>query len=278
MNIGKTHKEPTAYRGTAKEIVSAGDGVPYANPLLPEVIKLTGFAPEGLVLVTSPGIAVGIDKKGYLAPAGGEIIPIGITSYALRSTKPLFDYMYEGKTFNDGDLPEFTVIPSTTNGSITGMDDLQGLIPQVYQHGALFERGYAWKNTGASKALFDFKPGCLLRPISADEINTAITNDTLPILFGETKSACPKTKGYYAGMLVRYDSTKDKPEMVCARLGGIRKPAQYDNIVYTNGFSYGMDLQGMSTHGQSRNVWYSISTVYGNKEYTTIIADFYVTM
>lgn len=280
LNKTHTHKEPLGYRGTAKEVVSAGDGVPYANPFLPVIMTLQ-FLPEGLGLVTSPSIAVGIDKKGYLAPAGGEIKPIGIIGKCLRSTAPLWAEMWDGEEELTADnLPEFSSVPSLTNGVLTGMDDLHGLIPTVYQHGALFERGYAWKKEGTSKALFEFTVGSKLRPITSEEIETCITDDTLPPLFGEKKTSCPKTKAYYAGMLVNFDPAKDtdKIDMICARVGGFRNPAQYDNAVYNDGFIFDYDMQGPGTNGQSRNVWNSISTVYGNAEYVTKIVDFYVTM
>lgn len=278
LNKTHTHKEPIGYRGTAKEVVSAGDGVPYANPLLQPIWTLQ-FLPEGLDLVTSPAIAVGIDDKGYLVPAGGEIKPMGIISKCLRSTAPLFKAkMKEGETITEDNLPPFSSIPSLTNGALTGMDDLHGLIPTVFQHGHLFTRGYAWKKDGASKALFEFKVGSKLRPITQEEIETAIGDDTIPVLFGEKKENCPKTKAYYAGMLVNFDSAKDPVDMICARLGGFRNPAQYDNDVYNDGFIFDYDMQGPSTNGQSRHVWNSISTVYDNKEYIKTIADFYVTM
>ena len=275
-----THKEPVAYRGTAKEIVSAGNGVPFANPLLPTIFTL-GFLPNGLDLVTSPGIAVGVDKKGYLVPAGDDVKPMGISSYCLRSTKPLFDQMCTSEeALSDDNLPEFCSVPSLTNGVLTGMDDLQGLTPQVYQHGALFERGYAYKTEGTSAKLFKFTVGSKLRPINKTEIDTAINDDTLPPLFGEKKTSCPKTKAYYAGMLVLFNpaTDSDKIDMICARVGGFRNPAQYDNMVYTDGFAFGADMQGPSTHGQSRNVWNSIGPVYKKEGYTTIIVDYYVTM
>lgn len=280
LNKTHTHKEPLAYRGTAKEVVSAGDGVPYANPLLDPIMTLQ-YLPEGLDLVTSPGIAVGIDAKGYLAPAGGDILPMGIISRPLRSTAPLFKAMLkDGETITSENLPEFCSVPSLTNGALTGMDDLHGLTPTVYQHGALFERGYAWKTAGGSKDLFAFKVGSKLRPITSEEINTAVGDDTLPVLFGETKTTCPKTKAYYAGMLVVFNPAKDqaKIDTICARIGGFRSPAQYDNDIYNDGFIFDYDMQGVSTNGQSRNVWNSISTVYTNKEYTKLIVDFYVTM
>lgn len=280
LNKTHTHKEPLGYRGTAKEVVSAGDGVPYANPLLPVIMTLQ-YLPEGLGLVTSPSIAVGLDKKGYLVPAGGEVKPMGIIGKCLRSTAPLWAEMWDGEEeLTDDNLPEFCSVPSLTNGVLTGMDDLHGLIPTVYQHGALFERGYAWKKEGASKALFEFTVGSKLRPITKEEIETAVGDDTLPPLFGEKKENCPKTKAYYAGMLVNFNAAtdSDKIDMICARVGGFRNPAQYDNAVYNDGFIFDYDMQGPGTNGQSRNVWNSISTVYGNAEYVTKIVDFYVTM
>ena len=278
LNKTHTHKEPIAYRGSAHSVVSAGNGVPYANPFLPTIMTLQ-YLPEGLDLVTSPGIAVGIDKKGYLAPAGGDIVPMGIIGICLRSTAPLWRQMWDGEEELTADnVPEFCSIPSLTNGALTGMDDLNGLIPNVYQHGALFERGYAWKKDGDSKDLFDFKVGSKLRPITKEEIETAVTDETLPALFGEKKTSCPRTKAYYAGMLVKFDSEKDKLEMACARLGGFRHPSQYDNPIYNDGFIFDYDMQGPSTAGQSRNVWNSIEAVYNDEKYEKVIVDFYVTM
>lgn len=278
LNKTHTHKEPNGYRGLAKEVTSAGDGVPYANPFL-DVIFTLQFLPEGLDLVTSPSIAVGVDEKGYLVPAGGDVKPMGLISKCLRSTAPLFKAQLKpGETLTKDNLPDFCSIPSLTNGALTGMDDLHGLIPTVFQHGHLLSRGYAWKKDGASKALFEFKVGSKLRPITPEELETAIADDTLPVLFGETKDACVKTKAYYAGMLVNFDTTKDPVDMICARLAGFRSPAQYDNDVYADGFIFDYDMQGPGTKGQSRNVWNSIEVVYGNKDYATIIADFYPTM
>ena len=280
LNKTHTHKEPLGYRGTAKEVVSAGDGVPYANPLLQPIFTLQ-FLPEGLELVTSPSIAVGIDDKGYLVPAGGDVKPMGLISRCLRSTAPLFRAMLkEGETIDEHNLPEFCSVPSLTNGVLTGMDDLHGLIPTVYQHGHMFQRGYAWKKDGDSKALFEFKVGSKLRPITKEEIDTAVGDDTLPVLFGEEKGTCPRTKAYYAGMLVNFDPKKDqdKIDMICARLAGFLNPAQFDNPVYNDGFIYDYDMQGPETSGQSRNVWNSIGGVYKDPEYKKIIVDFYPTM
>lgn len=258
--------EPMGYKGTAKSVVSSGFGTPMADPDLKEIWNLKGIMPEGMKLVTSPSIVVAINDKGYLVPADGTLAPYGIIGHALRSAEHL-------KPLLTGNGVEQAV------NSVNSMDDLQGITPTVFQFEALFERGYSYKKDGTSKKLFEFKPGCSIRPITTAEINTAITDDTLPIVFaGETKTNCPKTKAYYAGMPVVFDDATDKVTQRVGRATSIIPGGHYNNIYYTNQSCFDFNLQGKDTAGLSRNVWNSFETSFKDDNYIKTIVEFYVAM
>lgn len=257
--------EPIGYKGTAKSVVSSGLGTPLADPDLIEVFKIKGVAPEGMSLVSSPSIVVSINDKGYLVPSDGTLAPYGVIGHCLRSTAHL-------KTLLTGNGEEQAI------NSVNSMDDLQGITPTVFQFEALFERGYSYKSDGPSKALFEFKPGCSIRAITAAEITKCITDDTLPPLFGEPKTACPKTKAYYAGMPVVFDDTKDKITQRVGRATSVIPGEFYNNIYYTNQSCFDFVLQGKDTAGVSRNVWNSIGSTFEDAGYVKTIVEFYVAM
>lgn len=252
-------KEINAYKGFAGEVLTSGSGTPMANPKLIEVMNVGGVAPEGLSIVSGAGVAVGIDTDGYLSPCDGTIVPYGIIGLPLRSTKHLSG---QKDTYN----------------SANGMDDLHGLTPTVYQHNALFQKGYSYKKDGATKALFEFKVGDLLRPITETEISTAIGDDTLPVLFGESKTTCPKTKAYYAGTLVKFNGASDAHEMKCARISNIVAGNAFNHIPYISNNCFDYDIQGRNTKGTSRNVWTSIGEKFEDANYISKIVEYYVTM
>ena len=265
----ETHKLPSGYRGEAFKTVTAGNqSAPYADPSL-TVIKTEGFAPNGLDVVSDVSIAVGINEKGFLQPCDGKIKPFGIIADCLLGTACLFEEEPDG----------YSSVPTLTNGVLTGTESLHQLIPTVYINSILFEAGIAYKTEGASADLFKIGIGDLLRPIKTEEIETAIGDDTLPVLFkGENKSNCPKTKAMYAGKLVKFDPAKDDVTQKCGRAMGFRNPANYDNVFYRGHWAWDYDLQGPSTAGNSRAVWNLIGPVYKNKEYSTTIMDFIVSL
>lgn len=276
MQMMKTHKLASGFRGTFEGSITAGNGVPYADPRL-VVIRQEGFAPEGLDIVSNVSIAVGVNADGFLQPCDGVIPPYGILDRELLGTACMYDNVEPGK---------FNNIPSLTNGAWTNTETLHQLQPTVFQQHVLFEAGLSFKTAGPSAKLFTLREGDLLRPIAKEEIDTCITDETLPVLFGEAKEACPKTKAFYAGKLVKFgesiaEVTPAKANdycMKCARVGGFRDPAQYDNYAYQGHWVFDYDLQGPSTHGNARGVWNTISSTYGNAEYTVKIVDFYATM
>ncbi|MGL5714759.1 MAG: hypothetical protein ACRCX2_17220, partial [Paraclostridium sp.] len=237
---------------------------PYADPKLP-VIAVEGYAPEGLDIVSNVSIAVGINTDGFLVPCDGTVVPYGIIAHPLLGTACM--YAADGRTIKNG------------MAGMTGTETLHQLIPTVYQGHTLFENGLAYKKDGGTKALFEYKTGDLLRPITKEEIETAIADETLPILFdGESKVICPKTKAMYAGTMVKFDSEVDKAEMKCARAAQFRNPAIYNNYAYAGHFAHGYELQGPATQGLSRAVYSMIGPVLGNDLYEVKIAEYYVTM
>lgn len=271
MIVGHSKKESIAFRGTAEFVLSA---MPYANPRLQEIFRIN-LAPNGLSLVTSAGAIMSVDNKGYLVPCDGALEPVGICSYSLRGTAPMFT---AEELKSQEALPEFSQIPSLTKGQLTGLDTLDTLQPTVYFRGVLFERGYAYKKDGVSKALFEFKVSTPIRSITTAEINTCITDETLPVLFGETKEDCAKTKAYYAGMPVVFDNERDKVSQKVGRAGIQRSPWTYNNEVYTNGTYFDMEMQGTSTKGQSYHVWDAIGETYDNNDYAKTILEYYVSL
>lgn len=265
----ETHKLANGYRGDALRVLTAGNqSAPYADPSL-TVISQEWFAPDMLDVVSSVSIAVGINERGFLQPCDGKIKPYGVIAHSLLGTACMFEE----------DPTGYSSIPTLTNGALTGTESLHHLIPTVYQNCTLFETGIAFKTDGASADLFNIQSGDLLRPITKEEIETAITDETLPILFkGETTANCPRTKASYAGKLVKFDSTKDDHSYKVGRAMAFRDPAQYDNIFYKGAFAFDYDLQGPSTQGNARGVWNLIGPVYGKAGYTTTIMDFYVSI
>lgn len=257
--------EPMGYKGTAKSVVSSGFGTPLADPDLKTVLELKGIMPEGMDLVSSPSIAVAINDKGYLVPADGTLAPYGVIGHCLRSTAHL-------KALLTGNGTEQAI------NSVNSMDDLQGITPTVFQFEALFERGYAYKKDGASKKLFEFKPGCSVRPITTAEITTCLTDGTLPYLFGETAANADKTKAWYAGMPVVFDDATDKITQRVGRATSIIPGEQYNNLYYTNQSCFDFNLQGKDTAGTSRNVWLSIGEKSNDANYIKTIVEFYVAM
>ena len=276
MQMKMTHKLASGFRGTFEGSVTAGNGVPYADPRL-VVIRQEGFAPEGLDIVSNVSVAVGINDDGYLQPCDGTIPPHGILDRELLGTACMFDGVVPGN---------FSNLPSLTNGAFTNTEALHQLQPTVFQQDVLFEAGLSFKTAGASAVLFTLREGDLLRPIATAEINTAITDGTLPVLFNEVIATCPKTKAFYAGKLVKFGAvvtdvtpvTANDYAMKCGRVGGFRDPAQYDHYAYQGHWAFDYDLQGPSTHGNARGVWNTIGSTYGNAEYTVRIVDFYATM
>lgn len=275
----ETHKLRGAYRGTANEVISSGNGTPCADPRL-MVIMQEGFAPEGLDVVTNVGIAVGINDKGFLVPCDGVVTPYGIIAHALLGTACMYD---------DAEPGNFEIFPTQLNGAITMGETLHQLTPTIYQAHTLFDHGVAYKKTGASKALFEYQTGDLLRPIAKEEIEAAIADDTLPVLTklfkGETKAKCPKTKAYYAGMLVKFGATitetpegANEPKMKCARAARFRNPNSYRNYAYQGHWQFDYDLQPKSTEGNARHIFDMIADVLDNAEYEIKITEYYVTM
>ncbi|MGL5315222.1 MAG: hypothetical protein ACRCX2_19735 [Paraclostridium sp.] len=263
-----THKLRGAFRGTVHEVMTSGYGTPHADPKLP-VIFVEGYAPEGLPVVSNVGIAVGINENGFLVPCDGTMNPYGITAQALL-----------GSASFAGD--KGVLSPSQLNGQITGTDALQQITPDVYQAHTLFDSGVAYKKDGASKALFEYKVSDLLRPITTAEIETAIGDDTLPVLTHlfpeETKAACPKTKAMYAGTMVKFDHATDNPAQKCARAAQTRDCGSYRNFAYTGQWQFDYNLQGASTEGQARHVFDMIGSVINNPAYAVRIQEYYVVM
>ncbi|MGL6100450.1 MAG: hypothetical protein ACRC0G_12595 [Fusobacteriaceae bacterium] len=264
----ETHKLRGAFRGTVNEVMTSGYGTPHADPAL-QVIFTEGYAPEGLPVVSNVGIAVGINEKGFLVPCDGVVAPYGIVAHALLGT--------ESFAGADG-----TLSPSQTNGVLTGTDSLHQLTPTVYQAHTLFDVGVAFKTAGASAALFDYKAGDLLRPISKTELDAAIADGTLPVLTNlfpnETVASCAKTKAMYAGTMVKFNFATDDPKMKCARAAQTRNPGSYRNALYKTNWQFDYDLQGTSTEGQARHVFDMIGSVIDDAAFTVRIQEFYVVM
>lgn len=301
----ETHREPIGFRGHVERVVSAGFGTPYARPTLTAWTTL-GFAPEGVDLVTSPAIAVGIDKNGYLVPAGTKsgndgqgsaakelVKPYGIIGFPLRGMKKFMEFLTpKGQPMDDEHLNAYPgILPCM--GQLTGAQDLHSITPTVYQESALFQRGYAYDTTKTGyTALFEFAPGDLLRPIHEDELAELINQDVILPLFGETKADCPKTKAYFAGMLVKFGAEitgksaeaqeMNKPEFKCARVAAVQNAMSWNNIVYAGNDCFDYEIQGRDTNGASINVWNSISSAFENKalkqNFKAIAVEFYVTM
>lgn len=271
MTRKETHKIPNGFRGDAIQICSPGNGIPCADPKL-TVLWTEGFAPEGLDIVSGTSIAVGINKRGYVQPADETVKPIGMVGMPLLGTKCLF---------TDTKEKEYAGLGSPSSGSLNYAETMSQLTPTVYQRGTMFQMGIAYKNDGATKALFEIESGDALRVIKSTEIKTSVEDGTLPILFaGEeaTSGNYPKTLAMYAGRLVKWNSETDKADEIIARAMAERDPVQYDNYAYNGAFAYKYDLQGPATKGQSRDVFNYIGVVFGKKEYTTTILDFCITL
>jgi hypothetical protein len=272
----ETHKITSGFRGTVHEVMTSGHGTPYADPRL-TIIEVEGYAPEGLDIVSNQSIAVGINKDGFLVPCDGTVTPYGIAAFPLLGTKCMYADAVPG---------DFSSYPTLTEGNLTMTETLHQLIPTVYQGHTLFEAGLAYKKEGASKDLFDYVTGDLLRPIATEEIEAAIADETLPILFkGESAANCPKTKAMYAGTMVKFGAKIDAtPEgandarMKCARAAQFRNPGVYRNYAYKGHWAFDYDLQGPATEGLSRGVFKMIAPVLDNAEYAVKIAEYYVTM
>ena len=274
MISGHTHKLPQGYKGTAISVISPGDGARMANPMLPVVFSL-GYAPEGMDLVSSPSIIVGLDKKGYTVPCDGSMAPFGVMDECLRGTKSLFPEVTQ-----ESEVPEYAGVPSLMHGKVTGLEEgIATITPRIFQAQALLERGYSYKTDGASAKLFKFTVGSMIRAITKEELDTAITDDTLPILVkGETKENCPRTKGWYAGMPVVFDPENDPIVQKVGRVASLINPARYNNGIHNDGWCFDYDLQGSGTKGNSRNVWMSVGSTFDNEDYTKTIIEFWVTM
>ena len=274
MISGHTHKLPQGYKGTAISVISPGDGARMANPMLPVVFSL-GYAPEGMDLVSSPSIIVGLDKKGYTVPCDGSMAPFGVMDECLRGTKSLFPEVTQER-----EVPEYAGVPSLMHGKVTGLEEgIATITPRIFQAQALLERGYSYKTDGASAKLFKFTVGSMIRAITKEELDTAITDDTLPILVkGETKENCPRTKGWYAGMPVVFDPENDPIVQKVGRVASLINPARYNNGIHNDGWCFDYDLQGPGTKGNSRNVWMSVGSTFDNEDYTKTIIEFWVTM
>ena len=274
MISGHTHKLPQGYKGTAISVISPGEGARMANPSLPVIFSL-GFAPEGMDLVSSPATIVGLDDKGFTSPCDGKILPFGVVGECLRGTHSLFP-----EVTNAGSVKPYAGVPSLMHGKLTGFEDgIQTITPTIYQAEALFERGYSYKTSGASAKLFKFAVGCMIRPITKEEIETAIGDDTLPVVVkGESKTNCPRTKAWYAGMPVVFDPETDSIVQKVGRVASLINPARYNNGIHNDGWCFDYDLQGPGTAGNSRNVWMSIGSTFEDAEYTKSIIEFWVTM
>lgn len=302
----ETHREPLGGRGNFDRVVTAGFGTPYARPTLTAWTTL-GFAPNGLDLVSSPSIAVGIDKNGYLVPAGTKsgnngkgadakelVVPFGVIAQCLRSTKTLAATLSTDGSGKDTHLIHFPGV-NVCNGQMTGMDDLHGLTPTVFQNRELFQRGYAFdtEKTGYCEIL-DFKVGDLLRPIHEGELAELINQDVILPLFGEEKTNCPKTKAYFAGMPVKYNGKitgKDaeagdvnKQEFIIGRVAAVQDARTWNNYIYAGNDCFDYHIQGRDTLGASENVWNSIEPAFDSKtkklkeNFKAIAVEFYVNM
>lgn len=266
-----THKIPNGYLGEAKQVLTPGNGMPCADPSL-EVVRVEGFAPLGLDLVSGTSIAVGINEKGYLQPASEKVLPIGVVGQPLIGTKQLFADTEEPEAYLDGCNPN--------GGFVNYAESLAQLTPTVFQRNTLFKAGVAFKTKGENKALFEVKPGDCLRVIKTAEIETAIGNETLPVLFkGEDKSGeHKKTAAMYAGRLVKWDPEKDKAHEIVGRVVAVMSPKQYDNYGYKGASAFGADIQGPATRGLSRDVHNYLFKTLDNKEFTNTIIEFVVTL
>lgn len=271
----ETHKIPNGFRGDAIQICSPGNGIPCADPEL-TVLWSEGFAPEGLDIVSGTSIAVAVNDKGYLQPADENHKPIGMIGTPLLGTKCIFN------DINEEDKPDsYAGIGSPTGGVANYAETMSQLTPTVWQRGAMFQMGIAYKTAGDTKSIFEIKSGDALRVIKSTEITTSIEDGTLPILFAGEKNISgqyPKTKAMYAGRLVKWDSATDKADEIVGRAMAHRHPGQYDNYAYNGAFAFGYDLQGPATKGLSRDVFNYIGTSLGKKEFTTTILDFCVTL
>ena len=259
-------REPIGYKGIVRDVLTSGLGTPMASPELKAVLEFKGVLPKGLKLVTSPSIVVSINDKGFLVPCDGTLEPYGVIGIGLRSTEHLKENF--GSTGQNAE----DAISSANN-----MDDLHGITPTVYQHGALFERGYSYKKDGATKELFEFKPGQLVRAITTAEIATCLGDGTLPYLFGESSGNDVRTKAYYAGMPVVFKDT-DKVVQKVGRIGSVLPGNYYDNMIYTNGSCFDFEITGKNTAGVGINVWNSLESTYKDNQYVKTIVEFYVTM
>lgn len=275
----ETHKLRGALRGSAETSMTSGNGTPYADPRLP-IIFVEGFAPNGLDVVSNVGIAVGINDKGFLVPCDGTMAPYGIIAHALLGTACMYEGVEPGN---------FESVPTLTQGHLTMTETLHQLTPTVYQKNMLFDHGLSFKKDGTSKDLFDYKTGDILRPITKEEIEAAIKDETLPVLkhlfLTETKDNCPKTKAMYAGMLVKFGGKiTETPEgandfkMACARAGQFRDCDSYRNEFYKNNWQWDYDLQGNSTEGNARHVFDMVGSTIDNTAYETKIVEYYGTL
>lgn len=277
----ETHKLPSAYKGTVQAVMTAGHGTPCADPRL-EVVYTEGYAPEGLDVVSNAGVAVGINKDGFLEPAtvkkdGEKVTPYGIIADCLLGTACMYGDAVPG---------EWDPVPTQFNGQATMGESLHQMTPTVYQAATLFEVGRSFKTTGKMAEIFKIKVGDLLRPISEAELEEAL-KDTLPeIKLGGKKLSAEKKKAFYKGMLVKFGSdisgitpkTANDLEMKCARVAAFVDPGHFENKVYNGQWCFEYDVQGPGTDGQSRNVWNGISEVRHNAEYTQYILQYYTSM
>lgn len=267
----ETHKIPNGFRGDAIQSCSPGNGIPCADPKL-TVLWTEGFAPEGLDIVSGTSVAVGINDEGYTQPADETVKPIGMIGTPLLGTKCMFTDAKEG---------EYSGIGSPSKGALNYAETMSQLTPTLWQRGAMFQMGIAYKTAGATKALFEIKSGDALRVIKSTEIKASVEDGTLPILFaGEeaTSGKYPKTAAMYAGRLVKWNSETDKADEIIARAMAHRHPGQYNNYAYNGAFAHGYDLQGPATKGQSRDIFNYIGTVLEKPDYTTTILDFCITL
>ena len=258
-----THKLPEAYKGTVQAVASIEKGVPYADPALTVLYKETGFAPYGLDVVSNPGIAVGVNTSGYLAPASEAIEVLGIVSLPLLGTADM--NMFNQETYHQ-------------------------VTPTVYQANTLFESAWSYKEAGNYAALFAIKPGDALRPIHSDEITKAIVDGTIPTVDGTSPASVGEVtainKAFYAGMLVKTCSIADGTYEVtakayhnekCAKALQSFDPMMYNNMAYKpHSFEY--DVQGKETKGQHRGIWNIIKYSYATAGFKNLTIQYMVSL
>lgn len=256
---------PSGFRGDAIQVSSPGNGIPCANPKLKPLYTQQVHGNKVVDIVTGTSIAIGVDEEGFTVPANEKVKPIGVADIPLIGTAPFFTEVKPGV---------YAGVGAPNKGYANYGVTLEQVTPRLYQGNALFQMGISYKKDGASKALFEIAPGDCLRAIKSTEIETAITDGTLPILFqGETVGDHTKTAGIYAGRLVKWDSASDKADEIIARAMLHRDPKAYDTYFYEGDWGFGYEVQGPGTRGQARDIFNYIGTTFDDDDYIKTILD-----